>query len=158
MVQRVPMTPEGYGVLNEELKRLKSTERPKNIQDIEDARALGDLSENAEYHAAKERQAFLEGRMREVEDKLGRAEIIDNTGYSGERVMFGATVTLTDLNTDEEITYRIVGDHEADPRNGKISVNSPIARGVIGRNLADEVEIRTPKGVRNFEIAAVDYK
>ena len=155
---RVPMTNQGYQSLMEELKRLKTVERPKNVHEIEEARGHGDLSENAEFHAAKERQSLLDVQIRDIEDKLARAQVIDISALSGEKVVFGATVTLSDQNTGEELVYQIVGDHEAQPKNGKISVSSPIARGLIGKCEGDETEVRTPTGVRSFEILRVEFK
>ena len=155
---RVPMTNPGYQSLMEELKRLKTVERPKNVQEIEEARGHGDLSENAEFHAAKERQSLLDVQIRDIEDKLARAQVIDISTLSGDKVVFGATVTLSDQNTGEELIYQIVGDHEARPKNGKISVSSPIARGLIGKCEGDEAEVRTPTGVRSFEILRVEFK
>jgi transcription elongation factor GreA len=155
---RVPMTTQGYQRLVDELKRLKTVERPKNVREIEEARGHGDLSENAEFHAAKERQSLLEVQIREIEDKLARAQVIDVSSLSGDRVVFGATVTLTDVDSGEELVYQIVGDHEAQPKNGKISISSPIARALIGRSEGDEVEVRIPTGVRKFEIVRVEFK
>lgn len=154
---RVPMTSRGYQSLMEELKRLKSVERPKNMREIEEARGHGDLSENAEFHAAKERQSLLDVQIREIEDKLARAQVIDVSQLSGERVVFGATVSLADGDTGENVVYQIVGDHEAEPKNGKISISSPVARALIGKSEGDEVEVRTPTGVRSFEILSVNY-
>ena len=155
---RVPMTNQGYQSLMEELKRLKTVERPKNVQEIEEARGHGDLSENAEFHAAKERQSLLDVQIRDIEDRLARAQVIDISMLSGDKVVFGATVTLSDQNTGDELVYKIVGDHEAQPKNGKISVSSPIARGLIGKCQGDEAEVRTPTGVRSFEILRVEFK
>jgi transcription elongation factor GreA len=153
---RVPMTPKGYQVLMEELKRLKSVERPKVVREIEEAREHGDLSENAEFHAAKDRQSLLDVQIREIEDKMARAQVIDISKLSGEKVVFGATVSLADDN-GEKVVYQIVGDHEAEPKNGKISISSPIARALIGKSEGDEVEVRTPAGARSFEILSVEF-
>ena len=153
----VPMTSKGYQNLVEELKRLKSVERPKNIREIEEARDHGDLSENAEFHAAKDRQSLLDVQIRDMEDKIARAQVIDVSKLSGDRVVFGATVSLADGDTGDKVIYQIVGDHEAEPRNGKISVSSPIARALIGKSEGDEVQVRTPTGVRTFEILKVEY-
>lgn len=153
----VPMTTKGYQFLVEELKRLKSVERPKNMREIEEARGHGDLSENAEFHAAKERQSLLDVQIREIEDKLARAQVIEVSKLSGDKVVFGATVSLTDGGTGDKVVYQIVGDHEAEPKNGKISISSPVARALIGKSEGDEVEVRTPTGVRSFEILSVDY-
>ncbi|MGH7845245.1 MAG: transcription elongation factor GreA [Candidatus Binatia bacterium] len=155
---RVPMTNQGYQRLVEELKRLKTVERPKNVREIEEARGHGDLSENAEFHAAKERQSLLDVQIREIEDKLARSQVIDVGALSGDKVVFGATVSLSDQNTGEELIYKIVGDHEAEPKNGKISISSPIARALIGKCEGDEAEARTPTGVRSFEILRVEFK
>jgi len=154
---RVPMTSRGYQILMEELKRLKSVERPKNVHDIEEARDHGDLSENAEFHAAKERQSLLDVQIRDIEDKLARAQVIEISKLSGDKVVFGATVALTDGDTGDKVVYQIVGDHEAEPKNGKISISSPVARALIGKSEGDEVEVRTPTGVRSFEILNVEY-
>jgi transcription elongation factor GreA len=154
---RVPMTNQGYQFLMEELKRLKSVERPKNVRDIEEARGHGDLSENAEFHAAKERQSLLDLQIRDIEDKLARAQVIEVSKLSGDRVVFGATVALVDGDTGEKMVYQIVGDHEAEPKNGKISISSPVARALIGRSEGDEVQVRTPTGVRSLEILSIDF-
>lgn len=158
MIGKVPMTVLGEQKLREELNRLKSVERPRVIEAIAEARGHGDLKENAEYHAAKEEQSFLEGRIVEVEMKLSQAQVIDvskltNTG----RVVFGATVFLLNLSTDEEVTYKIVGDDEADLKQRMISVNSPIARALIGKNEGDAVTVQTPGGEVEYEISAVKY-
>lgn len=153
----VPMTNRGYQVLVEELKRLKTVERPKNIREIEEARGHGDLSENAEFHAAKERQSLLDVQIRDMEDKLARAQVIDVSKLSGDKVVFGATVSLADGATGDKVVYQIVGDHEAEPKNGKISISSPVARALIGKSEGDEVQVRTPTGVRTFDILGVEY-
>src|SRR5690242_9326606 len=152
----VPMTSKGYQFLLDELKRLKTVERPKNIREIEEARDHGDLSENAEFHAAKERQSLLDVQIREIEDKMARAQVIDVSKLSGEKVVFGATVSLVDENGDK-VVYKIVCDHEAEPKNGRISISSPIARALIGKSEGDEVEVRTPAGARSFEILSVEF-
>lgn len=154
---RVPMTGQGYQFLMEELKRLKSVERPKNVREIEEARGHGDLSENAEFHAAKERQSLLDVQIRDIEDKIARAQVIDVSQLSGDKVVFGATVSLADGDTGDKVVYQIVGDHEAEPKNGKISISSPVARALIGKSEGDEVQVRTPTGVRSFEILSVEY-
>jgi len=156
--ERVPMTIQGYKQLEAELHRLKSVERPRIIQAIAEARAHGDLSENAEYHAAKEAQGLNEAKVAELEDKLSRAEVIDPSKLSGDTVKFGATVTLVDEDTEEEVKYQIVGEFEANVREGKISIGSPIARALIGRTKGDSVEVTTPKGTRSYEIVNVEYK
>jgi len=153
----VPMTNRGYQFLVEELKRLKSVERPKNVREIEEARDHGDLSENAEFHAAKERQSLLDVQIRDIEDRLARAQVIDVSKLSGDKIVFGATVSLADGDTGDKVVYQIVGDHEAEPKNGKISISSPVARALIGKSEGDEVQVRTPTGVRSFEILSVEY-
>ena len=154
---RVPMTHRGYQFLLDELKRLKGVERPKIVREIEEARDHGDLSENAEFHAAKERQSLLDVQIREIEDRLARAQVIEVSKLSGDKVVFGATVSLADGDTGDKVIYQIVGDHEAEPKNGKISISSPVARALIGKSEGDEVQVRTPTGVRSFEILSVDY-
>ena len=155
---RAPMTQSGKQRLMDDLRRLKSVERPKIVKEIEEARSHGDLSENAEFHAAKEKQSLIEGQIRDIEDTLARAQVIDVSQLSGDRVLFGATVKLADADSGEEMVYQIVGDHEAEPKNGKISVSSPIARSLIGKTVGDEVRVQIPTGVRNFEILDVDFK
>ena len=156
-MERIPMTAGGYLALEEEINHLKSVERPSIIRMIAEARAHGDLSENAEYHAAKERQAFVEGRVIELEDKLGRADVIDVSKLSGNTVKFGATVTLVDEDTDEERRYQLVGDLEADAKKGRISISSPIARALIGKAKGDNVEVAAPGGARSYEILKVEF-
>jgi transcription elongation factor GreA len=156
MSQLFPMTPRGHTLLKEELKRLKEVERPAVIKAIEEARAHGDLSENAEYSAAKERQSFIEGRIRDLEAKLAMANVIDTTRLSGEKVVFGATVTLSD--GDDETTYTIVGEDEADIKSGLISITAPVARAIIGREVGDSVKVKTPKGLRELEILKVTFQ
>lgn len=151
------MTERGYGMLQDEMKRLKTVERPAVINALEEARTHGDLSENAEYHAAKERQAFIEGRLMELEDKVSRAQIIDPRSLSGDIVRFGATVTLADEDTDEESTYQIVGEDEGDIRNGLLSLTSPLARAMIGKETGDSIEVTAPGGSRAYEIMKVKY-
>jgi transcription elongation factor GreA len=153
----VPMTTKGHQRLLEELRRLKTVERPKNVREIEEARGHGDLSENAEFHAAKERQSLLDVQIRDIEDKLARAQVIDISKLSGDKVVFGATVSLADSDAGDKVVYQIVGDHEAEPKNGKISISSPVARALIGKTEGDEVQVRTPTGVRNFEILSVEF-
>jgi transcription elongation factor GreA len=155
---KIPMTAEGFSRLEEELRHLKSIERPAVIRAIAEAREHGDLSENAEYHAARERQSFIEGRLAELEDKVARAEIIDPKKLSGKQVMFGATVTLVDEDTDEKVKYKIVGDFEASVRDGKISISSPIARALIGKSKNDSAEVTTPKGARSYQILKIEWK
>ncbi|HEY4125136.1 MAG TPA: transcription elongation factor GreA [Rhizomicrobium sp.] len=156
-MERIPMTAGGYKALEVEINQLKNVERHEIIALIAEARAHGDLSENAEYHAAKERQAFIEGRVIELEDKLGRADVIDISKLSGANVMFGATVTLVDEDTDEERKFQIVGDHEADAKNGRISISSPFARALIGKTKGDTVEVAAPGGARSYEILKVQF-
>lgn len=157
-MERVPMTIEGHQALEAELHRLKSEERPRIIQAIAEARAHGDLSENAEYHSAKDAQGMNEAKVAELEDKLGRADVVDPTTLSGKSVKFGATVRLVDEDTDEEVTYKVVGDLEADVKEGKVSISSPIARALIGKSVGDSVEVTTPKGSRSYEILKVQWK
>ncbi|MEL6361361.1 MAG: transcription elongation factor GreA [Pseudomonadota bacterium] len=157
-MQKVPMTVQGYQTLEEEIRRLKNIERPAVIQAIAEARAHGDLSENAEYHAAKERQSWIEGQIVELEDKYTRAEVIDVAKMSGETVRFGATVTLIDEETEEEKSWQIVGDLEADVKSGKISISSPIARALINKESGDSVEVAAPGGARMYEISNVKYQ
>jgi len=152
---KIPMTREGAEAIKRELKHLKSVERPKNVHDIGVAREHGDLRENAEYHAAKERQSHIEGRILMLEDRLARADIIDVTKLSGERVVFGATVKLEDTDSGAKTQYTIVGETEADLKKGRISITSPIARGLVGREVGDTVGIRTPGGEREYEILEV---
>lgn len=157
MTVKVPMTPEGQQRLQEELKRLKSVDRPKIIQDIATARDHGDLSENAEYHAAKEKQGFVEGRIKELEDKLGRAEVIDPSKLSGSKIAFGARVRVTvsddkGKELEPEISYRLVGPDEADIKAGTISCTSPLGRALMGREIGDEVKVQMPAGMRVYEI------
>jgi transcription elongation factor GreA len=151
------MTTKGYQRLMDDLKRLKTVERPKNVSEIEEARGHGDLAENAEFHAAKERQSLLDVQIRDIEDRLARAQVIDVSKLSGEKVVFGATVSLADGDTGDKVVYQIVGDHEAEPKNGKISISSPVARALIGKSEGDEVQVRTPTGVRTLEILSVEY-
>ena len=152
------MTDAGYTRLKDELKRLKTVERPSVVRALEAAREHGDLSENAEFHAAKERQSFIETRVMELEDKIRRADVIDVIALSGDRVQFGATVKLADEDTDEEVTYTIVGTDEADIKSGLLSVTSPLARGIIGKNKGDSAEVNTPGGIKYYEILTVKYK
>jgi transcription elongation factor GreA len=154
----VPMTLEGKTRLEEELRRLKFEERPRIIQAIAEARAHGDLSENAEYDAAKEKQSFIEGRIKEIEDKLARAQVIDPSTIETDKIVFGATVTLLDVNSDEKKTYRIVGVDEADIKQGSISIESPIARQLLSKKVGDVVTIRVPKGNVEYEVLEVKYR
>lgn len=158
MTQHVPMTPEGYRKLRDELKRLKSVERPKIVEQIEVARAHGDLSENAEYDDAKERQQHLNRRIQEIEDKLSRAKVIDPSQMNHNKIFFGATVLLQDVESDEEKKYRIVGAEESDISQGKISIESPLARAMIGKEVGDLVKVTAPGGLREFEILEISYQ
>lgn len=155
---KYPMTPAGLKKLEVELKKLREVDRPANVKAIEEARAHGDLSENAEYKYAKEQQSFIASRMEHVEDRISRANVIDPSKLSGEKVVFGATVTLENLDSGEMTTYQIVGDDEADFDAGQISISSPIARGLIRHEIGDEVSIKTPSGIKNFEISDVEFK
>ncbi|MEE9196345.1 MAG: transcription elongation factor GreA [Alphaproteobacteria bacterium] len=156
-MDKVPMTAGGYQGLVEEAKRLKTVERPVIIKAIEEARSHGDLSENAEYHAAREKQSFIEGRLAELEDKIARAEVIDIAQMSGKVIRFGATVTVADEDTDEESTYQIVGEDEANISAGRLSVTSPLAKALIGRQSGDSVDINTPGGAKGYEVVKVRY-
>jgi len=157
MSEKIPMTPTGQRMLKEELRRYKEVERPANVKAIEEARGHGDLSENADYSAAKERQSFIEGRIRDLEAKLAFANVIDPSRLSGERVVFGATVTVEDTDSGEQQTYCIVGEDEADIKAGLISVTAPVARALIGREIGDTVKAKTPKGMRELEIVEVKF-
>ncbi|MGE4351956.1 MAG: transcription elongation factor GreA [Bdellovibrionales bacterium] len=157
MTDKVPMTLQGQQRLEEELRNLKGVERPAIIKAIAEAREHGDLSENAEYHAARERQSFVEGRIQDLEDKLGRAEVIDVATLSGDKVMFGATVLLVDEDSEEEVRYQIVGDEESDIKSGFLSISSPLARALIGKEKGESVEVRTPKGSKSYEILKVSF-
>ena len=151
------MTAEGYHALDEDLKRLKTVERPAVIAAIGEARLHGDLSENAEYHAAKDRQGWIEGQIAEIEDKMARAQVIDVSKLSGSQVKFGATVSVIDEDTEEKARYQIVGEHEADVKKGRVSITSPIARAMIGKESGETVEVNTPNGVKAYEITKVEW-
>ena len=155
MVQRIPMSQKGHQQLKEELEQLERVERHEVVKAIEVARAHGDLSENAEYHAAKERQGMIEGRVMELKDKLGRAEVIDCTKVTVERAVFGTVVTLMDMDTDEEVTYQLLGPEEADVKKGSISVLSPLGHSILAKEVGDEVVAKTPGGVREFELVEI---
>jgi len=155
---KIPMTADGLSRLQDELRRLKTIDRPAIIRQISEARTHGDISENAEYHAARERQSFIEGRVIELEDKIARAEIIDVSKLSGKVVKFGATVTLEDEETEEETVYQIVGEDEADISKGRLSVTSPLARALIGKSIGDSVEVTTPRGSRAYEVVKVRFR
>ncbi len=157
MSEKFPMTAQGLARLEEELKHLKAIARPEAIRSIAEAREHGDLSENAEYHAARERQSFIEGRVAELEDKMARAEVIDISSLSGNTVTFGATVTLVDEDTDEKLTYQLVGELEADVKEGRLAVTAPLARAIIGKEVGDTVEVNTPKGEKAYEILKVKF-
>ncbi len=157
-MDRVPMTAGGYDRLTEELRRLKSVERPRIIKALEVAREMGDISENAEYHAAKEQQGLTERRVYEIEDKLRRAEVIDVSKLKGKEIKFGATVRLEDEDTEERTTYQIVGTDEADIQDGRLSITSPLARALIGKAVGESVEVNTPGGAKAYEIVTVKYK
>lgn len=157
MSEKVPMTASGYARLEEELKHLRSVARPEVIKAIAEAREHGDLSENAEYHAARERQSFIEGRVAELEDKISRAQVIDPSKLSGDTVMFGATVEVVDEDTDQESTFQIVGETEAEVKEGRIAVTSPMARALIGKQEGESVEVTTPKGTKAYEILKIRY-
>jgi transcription elongation factor GreA len=157
-MEKIPMTAQGYSDLTEELRRRQQGERPRIIQAIAEARAHGDLSENAEYHSAKEAQSLNEGRVAELEDKLSRAEVIDVSKLSGETVKFGATVTLVDEDTEEKKVYQIVGESEADVKSGRVSITSPTARALIGKKVGDTVEVNTPGGGKSYEVLKVAFK
>lgn len=155
-MEKIPMTRAGFDKLDSELKHLKSVERPAIIRAISEAREHGDLSENAEYHSAKEKQSFIEGRVKELEGAISLADVIDPTKMSG-AIKFGATIHLVDEDTDEEKTYQIVGEYEADIENGKLNIKSPLARAMIGKEEGDSVEVRTPGGERSYEILKISY-
>jgi transcription elongation factor GreA len=157
-MEKVPMTVSGERLLRRRLKQLKEIERPANVLDIEVARAHGDLSENAEYHAAKDKQGLLEAQMREIEGKLSRAQIIDTSKLSGSRVVFGAKVLLEDVDSETEVTYQIVGSEEADPKQGRISYTSPLARAIIGKEEGDSVQFKAPGGIREYDILEVSFE
>jgi len=157
MAQRIPITKQGLTRMEEELKHLKSVARPEVIRAISQAREHGDLSENAEYHAARERQSFIEGRLAELEDKIARSEVIDVATLSGKTVKFGATVTIVDEDTDEELTYQLVGEVESDVKAGRLAINSPLARALIGKSVGDSVDVMTPNGDKMYEILKVKF-
>jgi transcription elongation factor GreA len=157
-MSKIPMTAEGFNRLEEELRHLKSVERPAIIRAIAEAREHGDLSENAEYHAARERQSFIEGRVMELEDKISRAEIIDVSKLTGKQVKFGATVTVIDEDTEEKAIYQIVGEDEADIKAKRLAITAPLARALVGKSVGDSVEVSTPGGSKSYEIAKVVFK
>ena len=156
-IDKLPITQQGYAALEEELKQRQQVERPRIVSAISEARAHGDLSENAEYHAAKEAQSLNEGRVLELESMIVRAEVIDVAKLSGSKIKFGARVKLVDEDTEEEKTYQIVGEPEADVRSGRVSIASPIARALIGKGVGDTVEVTTPSGGKSYEVLAVEY-
>ena len=157
MTQRLPITKQGLTQMEEELKHLKSVARPEVIRAIAQAREHGDLSENAEYHAARERQSFIEGRLAELEDKIARSEVIDVATLSGKTVKFGATVTIVDEDTDEKLTYQLVGEMESDVQAGRLAISSPLARALVGKSVGDSVDVVTPKGDKMYEILKVKF-
>ncbi len=157
-MEKIPMTIAGERALRERLKHLKEVERPGVVRAIEEARAHGDLSENAEYHSAREKQGIVEAQIRDLEDRLGRAEVIDTSKLGGSKVVFGATVVLEDGESDEQVTYQIVGTEEADPKAGRISYTSPLARAIIGKKEGDFVQFRAPAGVREYEVIEVRFE
>lgn len=157
-MDKFPITAQGFAAMEAELKNLKTMERPNVIKAIAEARAHGDLKENAEYAAARERQGFIEGRILELEGRIAGAEVIDITKLGGGAVKFGATVTLIDEDTEEEAVYQIVGEYEADIKNNKLSLTAPMARALIGKNKGDSVEVTTPKGSKSYEIVEIKYK
>jgi transcription elongation factor GreA len=154
-MERIPITKEGLERLRTELNRLESVEKPQNIRAIEEARGHGDLSENAEYHAAKERQSFLEGKINDLKAIIGKSEVLEVESGPADRIVFGRTVRLYNLQTDEEITYQLLGPYESDPENGKISVTSPLGQALVGKEEGDEISVRTPGGVQEFEILEI---
>jgi len=157
-IERIPLTPEGHRKLEEELERLVKVERPANVKAIAEARAHGDLSENAEYHAAKERQSFIEGRILELRDKLSRAQVIDPSKINHTKVAFGAKVTVVDLETDSEQVFRLVGSEEADARSGKISMSSPVGRALMGKEVGDVAVIKAPAKTIEYEITDIAFE
>jgi transcription elongation factor GreA len=157
MAEKIPMTPAGHRALKDELKRIKEVDRPANVKAIEEARGHGDLSEDADYSAAKEKQSFIEGRIRDIEAKLAFADVIDVTRLSGDKVVFGATVTVEDTETSERQTYSIVGEDEADIKAGLLSITAPVARAMIGKGVGDVARVKTPKGIREIEIVEVKF-
>jgi transcription elongation factor GreA len=156
-MNKVPMTSQSFEKLDEELRRIKSVDRPEVIRAIGEAREHGDISENAEYHAAKDRQGYIEARVRVLEDKISRAEVIDISKLSGDAVKFGATVAVADEETDQETTYQIVGTDEADIKAGLLSVTSPLGRALIGKTIGDSVDVHTPSGLKSYEILSVNF-
>ena len=158
MAEKIPMTKKGFIKLQEELERLRKVDRPQNIRDIEEARGHGDLSENAEYHAAKERQGFIEGRMQELQGKLAHSQVIDTSKFTNEKVVFGATVVLLDQDSEEEKRYMLVGTDEAELKEGKISVISPVGKALIGHRVGDVVSIRVPAGTVDYEVLDISFE
>ncbi|MFO0688353.1 MAG: transcription elongation factor GreA [Myxococcota bacterium] len=157
MSQRVPMTQRGYEALKAELQRLKSVDRPANVKEIETAIAHGDLSENAEYHAAKEKQGHIAARIAQLDDKIARAQVIETNGQTPDKVRFGATVVLRDAETDDEVRYTIVGEDEADAKQGRISITSPVAQALMNKTVGDEVSVKVPKGRRELEVVRISF-
>jgi len=157
MDDRIPITPQGYEALKAELQKLKSVDRLANVKEIETALAHGDLSENAEYHAAKEKQAHIAGKIAMLDDRIARAQVIDSIGQNPDKVSFGATVHLQDIETEDEVTYTLVGEDEADVKEGRISITSPVAQALMGKEVGDEVKVKVPKGIREFEVLEVRF-
>lgn len=157
-MEKMPMTADGFSRLEEELRRLKSEERPAIRNALEEARSHGDIAENAEFHAAKERQAFIESRVAELEDMISRAQVIDASQLSGDTVKFGATVTLIDEDIDEKVKFQIVGENEGDVKNHRLSIKSPLARALIGKEVGDEVDVTTPSGFKTYELIKIEYR
>lgn len=157
MLRRIPITPDGFQKLQEELERLLKVDRPKNIRDISEARAHGDLSENAEYHAAKERQSFIEGRIQELKTKLALADVINPSKISQKKIAFGATVKVIDLSSDEEKTFMLVGPEEADAKNGRISISSPVGKALLNKEIGDIVTIKVPSKTLEYEILEISF-
>ena len=158
MSERLPMTRQGYDKLEADLRELKTVDRPRIVKEIEVARAHGDISENAEFHAAKERQSHIEGRIRQLEDKLARAQVIDPSGPTPDSVRFGVTVVLLDVETEDEVTYTLVGEDESDIAKGLLSISSPIARALLGKGVDDVVRVQVPKGTREFEVREIRFE
>ncbi|MAP24647.1 MAG: transcription elongation factor GreA [Rickettsiales bacterium] len=156
-MKKIPITKQGLIAIKAELDNLKGTERPLIIEAIQEARAHGDLSENAEYHAAREKQGYIEARIRDLEAKIGRAEVVDVASLSGDKVVFGATVTIVDEDTDEEIVYQIVGEEESDIKNGKLSIQAPLSRALVGKSVGDSIEVKTPSGTKFYEVLKVEF-
>ena len=156
-MKKIPITKKGLTAIKAELDNLKGTERPLIIEAIQEARAHGDLSENAEYHAAREKQGYIEARIRDLEAKIGLAEVVDVASLSGDKIVFGTTVTIVDEDTDEEIVYQIVGEEESDIKNGKLSIQAPLSRALVGKSVGDSIEVKTPSGTKFYEVLKVEF-